>query len=342
MKKYKSLWFYLTFALTVSLTIIIINILNETAIPKIVQDINSGVIGAILTTIITLILLSNQSEREEKVTKNSVVYEEKLKIYNNFLDIIGKALEDGKLSADEIQKIIHGFSTLRIHLSAENSIKIEEAVRSINNEFFFVDENGIQDLDKYISLYTNLTNVFRSELYNLSSANQLPNFNFSNLKAIAFKPRNISILINSFDDLIKEFGSHKKLIYIQEGAPTVVFNISKDLIDTFKTTFFELSELIKNYPKPIQIEYSLTKYYINDTTYLGLPFIKFYYSKQYIICYGISEKNRIYLKRKIPKDISIFTIEPFEDQSNLLDIHKRNILKIINEITETIDSKTNN
>ena len=59
--------------------------------------------------IITLILLSNQSEREEKVTKNSVVYEEKLKIYNNFLDIIGKALEDGKLSADEIQKLFTDF-----------------------------------------------------------------------------------------------------------------------------------------------------------------------------------------------------------------------------------------
>jgi hypothetical protein len=34
------------------------------------QDINSGVVGAILTTIITLILLSNQINVEENIKKN--------------------------------------------------------------------------------------------------------------------------------------------------------------------------------------------------------------------------------------------------------------------------------
>ena len=81
-KKYK---FYLLLALSISLTIIVINNINGAIIiPQIVKDINSGVIGAILTTIITLILLSNQTESQENLTKTSVVYEEKLKIFNNF------------------------------------------------------------------------------------------------------------------------------------------------------------------------------------------------------------------------------------------------------------------
>jgi len=44
---------------------------SKKLIPKIVQDINSGAIGAILTTIITLILLSNQTESQENLTKSS-------------------------------------------------------------------------------------------------------------------------------------------------------------------------------------------------------------------------------------------------------------------------------
>ena len=59
MKRYKKYWFYLLLAFSISLTVLILNDLNSPfiQIPKIVQDINSGVIGAILTTIITLILL---------------------------------------------------------------------------------------------------------------------------------------------------------------------------------------------------------------------------------------------------------------------------------------------
>ena len=129
MKRYKKYWFYLLLAFSISLTVLILNDLNSPyiQIPKIVQDINSGVIGAILTTIITLILLSNQTESQENLTKSSVVYEEKLKIFNSFLETIGKCLEDGNLSAQETQKIIHSFSILRIHVSAESSMKIEKS-----------------------------------------------------------------------------------------------------------------------------------------------------------------------------------------------------------------------
>lgn len=67
----------------------VINDINKSAIPPIVDDINSGVIGIILTTFITLLLLSNQSEHEENLTQKSVVYEEKLKVFNVFINTIG-------------------------------------------------------------------------------------------------------------------------------------------------------------------------------------------------------------------------------------------------------------
>ena len=74
-------------------------------------------------------------------------------IFNEFLNILGKSLEDGKLTSNEIQNIIFSFSSLRIHISEKNSDEIEAAIKSINGELFYVDENGIADLDKYINLY---------------------------------------------------------------------------------------------------------------------------------------------------------------------------------------------
>lgn len=123
MKKFKNYWFYLLLALSISLTILVINNLNSLIIPTVIKDINSGVIGAILTTIITLILLSNQTESQENLTKNSVVYEEKLKIFNIFLDTLNQCIEDGKLTATETTKIIHSFSVLRIHISKKKCNK---------------------------------------------------------------------------------------------------------------------------------------------------------------------------------------------------------------------------
>jgi len=84
MNQYKKLWYYLLLLFFISLTIIVLDNLNSAIfeIPKVVQDINSGVIGAILTTIITLVLLSHQTESEESLQKRSVIYEEKLRMHH--------------------------------------------------------------------------------------------------------------------------------------------------------------------------------------------------------------------------------------------------------------------
>ena len=84
----KQVMLYLLIFLLISLTVLVIQELDSFELPKVVQDINSGVIGAILTTIITLLLLANQSEIQENQTKNSVIYEEKLKMFNDFLQVL--------------------------------------------------------------------------------------------------------------------------------------------------------------------------------------------------------------------------------------------------------------
>ena len=56
-KRFGLLWSYLLVLSVISLTIFVINGMDDSHLPKVINDINSGVVGAILTTIITLLLL---------------------------------------------------------------------------------------------------------------------------------------------------------------------------------------------------------------------------------------------------------------------------------------------
>ena len=125
--RYKKLWYFLLLSLFISLTILVLDNLNSNRIeiPQVVKDINSGVIGAILTTIITLVLLSNQSESEESLQKRSVIYEEKLRIFNEFLRTLGESIKDGKLSKEELKVLIYGYALVKMNLTVENARLLE-------------------------------------------------------------------------------------------------------------------------------------------------------------------------------------------------------------------------
>lgn len=343
MKKYRSLWFYLLLCLSLSLTILVIDVLNNSIIPKIVQDINSGVIGAILTTIITLILLSNQTDSQEKATKNSEVYKEKLKVFNEFLLIIGKSLEDGKLTASEIKNIIYSFSTLRIHISNENSLKIENALSLIDNEFFYVDENEILNIDKYIEFYTSVINVFRLELYEDDlSVQPLTNFNLSNLKHLTYKIRNYKIPCESFEDFIDKIQTFKQIYYNRSiDTPTIVFTIDEKLIEKLIVTYHQLNNIISKYQKQINFEFILQKYLINNNEYIALPYVRILYSNKLLAVFGISQKRRLHLTDKIlTNGIHIFAIDPDDEQE--IEQYETSILTFFTKSTELIDGKIHN
>lgn len=339
MKKYKKIWNYLLVALSISLTIIVLNNINSHLIPQIIQDINSGVIGAILTTIITLILLSNQTESQEINAKNSVVYEEKLKIFNEFLNILGKSLEDGKLTSNEIQNIIFSFSSLRIHISEKNSDEIEAAIKSINGELFYVDENGIADLDKYINLYTKITNAFKQELYHFDEkSQQLKTFDFNNLKEISFIPRVKALPIVRFEELIKNIRENKSIIHFSDNKPTSIFDIDDELIDTFESGYHFIDKLISEINKNIQVKYFRNKSTINDKDYFTIPWIHFLYKKKHFATYAISDKKGIHFSKLIPNYTRIFYVDS-GDNINAFEEHtKDEIINLLDNIDSNINS----
>lgn len=336
MKKYRKYWIYLWLLLTISLTVIVINYLNETVIPQIIRDVNSGVIGAILTTIITLLLLSNQTESQENLTKSSVVYEEKLKIFNSFLDTLGDCLEDGKLTAQETSKIIHSFSVLRIHISSKNSEILEKAIASIDNSFFFFDENNVPNLTRLIELYNKITNVFREELYGTNAEGQLVPFDFSNLKNVLYRQRLSIIKPNNFDDLLAILRSNPKILTTNKGI-TTVYDIDEELLSGLTTFYLFMEKLISELSVDINLTFEINTKIINNDKYCGIPWIKLHYKDVYFAHFGLNTTKRLMVAKCIPENKQVASLELFE--VNELESYSQQIKREFKQLMSAIDSE---
>ena len=79
-----------------SLSLFILDKIYDDSIPKIIEEINNGAIGAILTAIVTVFLLQGQTATEEERDKNLTVFEKKQEVYHQFLEKLKDIVEDGK------------------------------------------------------------------------------------------------------------------------------------------------------------------------------------------------------------------------------------------------------
>ncbi len=340
MKRFKKYWFYLLLALSISLTVLVINDINDQLIPKIIQDVNSGVIGAILTTIITLILLSNQTESQENLTKSSVVYEEKLKIFNSFLDTIGTSLEDGKLTAQEVSKIIQSFSILRMHVSIENALKLEKTISTIDNSLFYHDENSLPNIDQLVALYTDLSNVFQQELYGEKAASNLKAFDVENFKRILYRPRESSIKPNDFKGLIFELKNNPQFLHTGTTTKkTIYFAIDDELTESLSKFNDFMEKILGEISNEIIFKYEINKKIINNKTYCGIPWIKLYYKNVYFAFFGMAETKRLFVGQNFPEKKQVASLEIFEIDS--IQKLKMQITSELKNIITIIDTKNN-
>jgi hypothetical protein len=340
MKRFKKYWFYLLLALSISLTVMVINDINDQLIPKIIQDINSGVIGAILTTIITLILLSNQTESQENLTKSSVVYEEKLKIFNSFLDTIGTSLEDGKLTAQEVSKIIQSFSILRMHVSIENALKLEKTISTIDNSLFYHDENSLPNIDQLVALYTDLSNVFQDELYGEKAESNLKIFDVENFKRILYRPRESPIKPNDFMGLIFELKNNPQFLHTGTTTKkTIYFAIDDELTESLIKFNDFMEKILGEISDEIIFKYEIKKKIINNKTYCGIPWINLYYKNVYFAFFGMSETKRLFVGKNFPEKEQVASLEIFEIDS--IQTLKMQITSELKNIITSIDKKNN-
>lgn len=326
MQRYKRLWYYLLLLLLISLTIIVLDNFNTGGIeiPKVVQDINSGVIGAILTTIITLVLLANQTESEESLQKRSVIYEEKLRIFNEFLRTLGESIKDGKLSKEELKVLIYSYALVKMNLSQENALRLEVLLGQIDEEFFYVDENLVPNYHRHIELFTGICDVFKCELYGTEVAESAAP-QFLNFYAISYHPRIKTIVVKEFDKMLFHIRQFQRVIWIGTEN-TVSFELKEDLIASFDRSYRAVEEVVsQSGVQSINKVFDLGYFRINDKQYLKCPHIAYRIEGKNVLEVWIERLNRVvvYLKAEDKtkgeqKVIRRFQIEVEDDITKLL------------------------
>lgn len=123
--------------------------------------------GAIFVIVLTMFLLTKQTEIEQESKKGERVFDEKVKIYQKILDITRDMLMDGSLEQKEINRL--PFPLLRLQMLADdNVIKSFQAVFEKLNEVYEPEGDVIEisddDKDEIYTLLSKFSAACRRDL----------------------------------------------------------------------------------------------------------------------------------------------------------------------------------
>lgn len=198
----------------------------------------SAFLGAGATAWLTNILLSNQQAKEEEKEKNIKVYEEKLRIYQEFLHCLFEVINDGEVTKEEAFRLEFQTSYITMHTKSEHIKVIAEQVKEIitrlndkgnPDEKTNAAETESKDNDRLMNCLFTIVEQFRIELYPIESSLMDENTKeaisaFSSIMdavevtgeeihtgQVVDSPTDLNDILKEFtDDLIKHVGASDK------------------------------------------------------------------------------------------------------------------------------------
>ena len=183
----KKIYAWLGILLSISLSLFVLDKVYEDALPKIIEEINNGAIGAILTAIVTVFLLQGQTATEEERDKNLTVFEKKQEVYHQFLEKLKDIVEDGKVqialnkdpvdTIDELKDLLFQLSYIQMHSTEETTQAIFERVTNLikkMNEFMSAGEEKQKMVASYYASFAeelfSIVAILKNDLYKTSSS----------------------------------------------------------------------------------------------------------------------------------------------------------------------------
>lgn len=124
----------------------------------------SAILGAAITILITFILLRSQDKSELSRTAKSKIYEEKLRIYQEYLQTLCNAIEDRQLSDDEKIRLQFQTSYITMHTTDEHIESISKSVEEIL-KCVCLYQNKPYDVEKLQKELFNVVKNFQEEIY---------------------------------------------------------------------------------------------------------------------------------------------------------------------------------
>ena len=142
----------------------------------------SAILGVIITVIITNLLLNSQSRSDIERERDSEVFREKLRIYQEFLQALYDVLKEEAVTPEEVMRLQFQTSYIAMHTSSKNIREVSQCVSSIVRMYSQCPgEDGrkvLQDEKLLLRNLFDIVEVFRRELYS-----EHPNFNKADISA---------------------------------------------------------------------------------------------------------------------------------------------------------------
>ena len=142
----------------------------------------SAILGVIITVIITNLLLNSQSRSDIERERNSEIFREKLRIYQEFLKALYDVLKEEAVTPEEVMRLQFQTSYIAMHTSSKNIREVSQCVSGIVRMYSQCPgENGkkvLQDEKLLLRNLFDIVEVFRRELYS-----EHPNFNKADIAA---------------------------------------------------------------------------------------------------------------------------------------------------------------
>ena len=117
--------------------------------------------GAIFVIVLTMFLLNKQTEIEQESKKSERVFDEKVKIYQEILNLTKRMLIDGKLSAEEMNEL--PFPLIRLQMLADDDVikafkdvfhKINDVYKSTDDEVVEIDDDDTLEIYSLLSTFS--------------------------------------------------------------------------------------------------------------------------------------------------------------------------------------------
>lgn len=121
----------------------------------------AAMIGAIITMIITFLLLRGQTSSEEEKDRNSKVFEERLRIYQEFLHKLCDVVKDLKIEPEDEVELEFQVAYIAMHTSPQSISDISAQVKDIIVAIKKGDSNSNEMLKQLFAI----ADTFSKELY---------------------------------------------------------------------------------------------------------------------------------------------------------------------------------
>lgn len=161
----KYLYYTIIAGCVICMVAVCFNVFTDMELPS---RIMAAILGVVITATITQLLLKGQTKKEVGLKRDSKIFEEKLRIYQNFLDVLYKAVKDGELSDSEKLELQFQTSLIAMLCEPKNIEEVSKAIKGVIEGTCYKETQSNPENPEQARLLENLfkvVNAFRMDLY---------------------------------------------------------------------------------------------------------------------------------------------------------------------------------